>query len=105
MPDLGKLKEKLTERLRELGVRVHDIEEDLRSPMNPDFAEQATEEEGSEVLKELETNALHEAEQIQAALLRMDAGSYGECAGCGENISPARLDALPYATTCIKCAE
>jgi len=105
MPDLVKLKEKLTARLHDLDVRVHDIEEDLRSPMNPDFAEQATEEEGSEVLKELETNALHEAEQIQAALERMESGSYGECAKCGENISPARLAALPYATTCIKCAE
>lgn len=104
MLDLVDLKQKLTDRLHELGVRVHDIEEDLRSPLNPDFAEQATEEEGSEVLKELETNALHEAEQIQAALERIDAGSYGECSGCGEAISPARLEALPYATTCIKCA-
>jgi len=105
MPDLVKLKQKLTDRLHELGVRVHDIEEDLRSPLNPDFAEQATEEEGSEVLKGLETNALHEAEQIQAALERMAAGSYGECIKCGDNISPARLEAIPFATTCIKCAE
>ncbi len=105
MPDLVKLKQQLNDRLHDLGVRVHDIEEDLRSPMNPDFAEQATEEEGSEVLKELETNALHEAEQIQAALQRIEDGSYGECMVCGEDINPARLDALPYAVNCIKCAS
>ncbi len=105
MTDLKKLKSDLEARLGELSARVNEIEEDLRSPLNPDFAEQATEEEGSEVLKELETNALREAEQIQAALKRIEEGSYGECMTCGEDISPARLEALPYATQCIKCAQ
>ncbi|MGB5600514.1 MAG: TraR/DksA C4-type zinc finger protein [Thiothrix litoralis] len=35
----------------------------------------------------------------------MESGEYGTCATCGEAISPARLDALPYATLCIRCAR
>ena len=33
----------------------------------------------------------------------MRSGTYGECEGCGERIPLARLNALPYATSCIEC--
>ncbi|MBC8090429.1 MAG: TraR/DksA C4-type zinc finger protein, partial [Pseudonocardia sp.] len=36
---------------------------------------------------------------------RIAAGTYGRCAPCGAAISPARLDALPAADTCITCAS
>ena len=41
---------------------------------------------------------------IAAALERLDAGTYGVCENCGEAIAPARLEARPYARTCISCA-
>lgn len=41
---------------------------------------------------------------IDSALARMTAGTYGMCAVCGKPIAPARLAARPYATTCIACA-
>lgn len=41
---------------------------------------------------------------IAAALERLDAGTYGVCENCGEAIAPARLEARPYASTCITCA-
>jgi DnaK suppressor protein len=41
--------------------------------------------------------------QVEAALLRMDDGTYGVCARCGQPINPDRLEALPYATYCITC--
>jgi len=44
-------------------------------------------------------------EQVEDALRRLDAGTYGICEECGEEISPARLEALPYATLCIKCQQ
>ena len=44
-------------------------------------------------------------EDIDAALARLDAGAYGRCAVCGEPIARARLQARPYAATCIRCAE
>lgn len=42
-------------------------------------------------------------EQITAALNRVTRGTYGRCIRCGEQIAPARLEALPYAATCIDC--
>jgi RNA polymerase-binding transcription factor DksA len=42
---------------------------------------------------------------LDAALERVEAGSYGVCEGCGEPIAPARLEARPAARTCISCAS
>lgn len=41
--------------------------------------------------------------QVNEALERMDAGTYGKCANCGKPIAPARLRALPSAALCIEC--
>lgn len=40
---------------------------------------------------------------IEHALERMGEGRYGDCEECGKKIPTARLQALPYATTCIDC--
>ena len=42
---------------------------------------------------------------LDAAGTRLAAGTYGTCTRCGRPISPGRLDALPAATTCIRCAD
>ena len=42
---------------------------------------------------------------VDAALASMDAGTYGTCAACGKEISPARLEAMPSSTRCIDCAS
>ena len=41
--------------------------------------------------------------QIEHALNRIAEGAYGRCECCGDKISAVRLDALPYATSCIGC--
>jgi RNA polymerase-binding transcription factor DksA len=43
--------------------------------------------------------------EVIAALDRIDAGTFGTCLDCGRPISRARLDALPYARQCIRCAR
>ena len=40
---------------------------------------------------------------IQQALRLTEKGSYGICERCGEKIDPARLEALPHTTLCVKC--
>ena len=40
---------------------------------------------------------------IEAAMERMDAGTYGQCSDCGVAIAPARLNAYPTAKRCIVC--
>ncbi len=51
----------------------------------------------------LEENAEHVLAAIDAALARIDAGTYGTCERCGNPISEERLEAIPYATLCIDC--
>ena len=43
--------------------------------------------------------------EIDAALARVDEGTYGVCEHCGGPIAPARLEARPVARTCIACAS
>lgn len=43
--------------------------------------------------------------RIDAALARLEAGQYGRCAECGDDISDARLRALPFAVRCVECEE
>lgn len=43
--------------------------------------------------------------QIEAAVRRIEQGVYGMCERCGQAILPERLEALPYATTCVNCAR
>jgi RNA polymerase-binding protein DksA len=43
--------------------------------------------------------------QVDAALRRLDEGTYGRCERCGEPIAAGRLEARPTATTCINCAN
>jgi DnaK suppressor protein len=43
--------------------------------------------------------------RIDAALVRLDAGTYGNCFECGAEISGKRLGALPFAARCTACEE
>ena len=40
---------------------------------------------------------------VEDALARLDDGSFGACVRCGKPIAAARLEALPWAATCIDC--
>ena len=95
----------LEQRLTELGVRLEAIEEELDSHLNPDWEELATEREGDEVLEATGNAGLAEITQIRAALQRIEDGTYGDCARCGEPIAEARLDLLPWTPLCRSCAQ
>ena len=43
-------------------------------------------------------------EQIDAALARIDDGSYGRCTGCGADIPAERLELRPFAESCVACS-
>jgi RNA polymerase-binding transcription factor DksA len=105
MPDLNRVKKSLEERLALLESRVKEVEEDLRHGDVKDFEEYATEAEGDEVLEGLEGSALQEIIQIRGALERIAEGTYGECVNCGEPVGDKRLEAIPHAPQCIKCAS
>ena len=60
-----------------------------------------------EYAKELsiERNASDLLHKVEHALRRIESGDYGICEVCGEAIPVARLEVLPYATTCVTCAS
>lgn len=43
--------------------------------------------------------------EVRAALSRIDAGTFGICIDCEDNINPKRLTAIPWASSCIACQE
>jgi|TARA_R110002124_G_scaffold80789_1_gene213621 RNA polymerase-binding transcription factor DksA len=100
-----KMKPVLEKRLAVLKEEIADIDQTLREPDSQDFEERATENEGDEVLEDLGNAALTEIAQIETALERIADGTYGDCVTCGEAIPPARLEAVPQAAQCIKCAS
>lgn len=51
----------------------------------------------------LSAQARANVDEIDRALAKMDAGTYGVCERCGQPIPKARLKALPYAALCVAC--
>jgi DnaK suppressor protein len=95
----------LQHKLEELQRRIGKIERNLRETPEADSEEQALGRENDEVLERLDDSGREEIQMIEAALARLDAGTYGICVSCGGAISSQRLAALPYTTACITCAR
>lgn len=102
--DLDRVRRSLEARLSQLDVRIGKIESHLRDPGSKDSQERASEAENEEVLEHLDASERSEVEEIRAAIARIDRGRYTTCAGCGGEIAPARLEALPTTRFCIACA-
>ena len=104
MADYEAIAAQLRERLVELTGRAEAIEDDLRHPLEADSAEQAIDLADDEALAGLDEVLRQEILQVRSALLRIEKGTYGICAICGDAIAADRLKALPTATRCIGCA-
>lgn len=103
--DRDAIAEALAAKRADLAARAARYEEELRSPLEADFAEQAVDREDDEALDGVEQTLRREIAEVDAALARLRSGDYGFCVRCGEPIAPARLLALPSATECIDCAS
>jgi RNA polymerase-binding transcription factor DksA len=97
-------KAQLEARLGELTARLQRIENELEQPVSDSFAEQAVEREEEEVLEDLGAAGVQEIRMIEAALDRIDQGTYGICVVCGDPIGDDRLDVLPQTPMCRDCA-
>ncbi len=102
--DVSKFEILLRNRLRDLDTRLSGVEAELDKPAAADSEERATEREGDEVLESLGNAGLLEIRMIQAALGRIADGTFGECVACVEMISEERLNAVPHAARCKRCA-
>lgn len=75
------------------------IADDEHDPEGPSIAVQRSE---STVML---AQARQHLDEINAAMIRLEDGSYGVCLTCGRGIPLARLRARPQATRCVRCAE
>ena len=105
MIDENEVKNRLIAKQTELKTRIAGTQATERRDVAEGDIDNAHLREESDIRNDLDTQAAHELEQVNAALARLDAGEYGTCAECEEPIAEARLRALPYATLCIRCAE
>jgi len=80
-------------------------DEEVEEPAAGDnhLAETATATLDREIDDTLEENSMRVLVEIDAALARVDAGTYGACANCGGAIQAERLEAYPWASLCIDC--
>jgi RNA polymerase-binding protein DksA len=104
MSDSKVLEEALRARLVELETRLAKIKRDVTQEHSADSAEQAQERENDEVVDAIGDETSRAIAAVRAALARIEEGSYGVCAACGEEIGAERLAAMPEAVHCINCA-
>ncbi len=91
------------ELFKRLGVDLQDLDHTGTSSGAGDAADAAFDSGSEEIASQLAEFEARELRQIQRALTRLKAGSYGQCEVCHAKIPVARLNALPYSTMCIRC--
>jgi DnaK suppressor protein len=100
--------EQLRRRREAILEEVARVERDLKwiaEDRESEFEERAQEERSACLLARLDDVGKREIEEIDEALRRVSAGTYGICAQCGGRIPQARLRALPMTRVCIDCAR
>src|SRR5713101_4722673 len=99
-------RQRLLTRQQQLVQRIFEVEEDMQAmdaERDIERMDRVQEEAAEEALTALDEQGRREVEEIEAALARIAAGTYGSCETCGEPISPVRLAALPMARRCVPC--
>lgn len=95
----------LERRKKYLTNRLENIEDELDDAPDPNWSENAQATEDDQVLEDLGIAGQDEIRAIDAALQRIENGTYGKCVTCGELISQERLDVVPYTPFCKKHAN
>jgi DnaK suppressor protein len=97
-------KKRFQEELNQLKVSPDSDERREGSPFGK-REEEATESMELEKRLALENKLEALISEVDRALNKLDAGTYGNCDICGQPIDPARLDALPQAIMCVSCRQ
>ena len=103
--ETDEIRARLVKHKAELRKRISTIHEHARDPLEQDSAEQAAQLGNVAVVSALENEAVQQIAEIEAALQRLEAGTYGVCVTCGEPVGEGRLKVRPAATQCRDCAE
>ena len=111
--DTARFREALLEERTRVEAAIQNLHDENPGTLSEDAGEEtaydnhladtATETYDRELDYTLEENSEHVLADIDAALKRIEEGTYGICTNCGEPIAVERLEALPWATLCIDC--
>jgi DnaK suppressor protein len=86
------------------GTRPLPASADVNSRQG-DLADQASGNNEVHIQLKLKQTDAKILQAIEEALYRMEKGVYGVCRDCGDPISPARLEAIPWTRVCITCKQ
>jgi len=100
-------KQLLETRIAELNHVLATAEQETRAgaARHADPADQAAAEYERQAIVHKSNTARQMLKTLGQALERIRQGSFGECAECGGDIEPKRLEAIPWARYCVKCQE
>jgi YteA family regulatory protein len=111
--DTDRFREALLEERKRVEAAIQNLHDENPGSLAEDAGEEtaydnhladtATETYDRELDYTLEENSEHVLAEIDAALQRIEEGTYGICTSCGKPIVVERLEALPWATLCIDC--
>src|SRR5262245_1751559 len=88
---------------KRLGGDLKDLSNSQTGDATGDSADLAFDGGSEEVASQLAELESRELLQIERAMAKLKMGTYGLCEVCGKRIPVARLNALPFSTTCIEC--
>lgn len=91
--------------IRRLFEKNDAEEKRLHEEVAPDWPDRALAQEDATILQRLTAAEQRELSEIDAALERLERGTYGRCEGCSASIGRQRLRAIPEARLCIACSE
>src|SRR5881396_2527921 len=102
---LALLRDQLLEERGRLQAQIRELGHGEALDFDENFADsgQVTAERGE--ADALVGQLVETVAEIDEALAKLDAGSYGVCESCGQQIGDARLEAMPAARLCITCAS
>ena len=111
--DIARMKQRLEAKRAELERNMAGLTEAQPEPQGSidldegpyDFEDQSVDVQESQQEKEILDNEQALLAQVNAALQRIEQGTYGICDNCGQPINEKRLEALPWASLCLKCEE
>lgn len=104
--DLKRLEQMLCRKRWEIFRSCRELEEEWQQlgEREIEFEEEAQKAMLTVLFEQLDDREKKEIKEINLALDRMEAGTYGTCERCGKEIPLARLESLPAIRLCLSCA-
>ena len=101
------LREALLDRRRQSHLLRQELDERWQGlhEREPELEEAASKENIARGLEEQNNQLQEQIESIDAALGRMDEGTYGKCESCRRPIAIKRLQAIPWTRMCLSCSQ